>query len=422
MCKRCYPRSVGFNSLFSVKVRSLVKVVGLVVVAVGAGIGCAVLPPKLELPERATTMSEVEPYLRRAVERGEPPGLSVGVIKGGETVYSGSWGYADGPRGLLTTADTVYQWWSLTKLFTAVAILQLEERAKLRLDDPVSKHLPFLEGKIRDVTIRQLLSHGGGVDDIGMSILGWIHFEGDQPKTQTELIREKHAQYSKLVAAPGVEGRYSNFGYILLAGVVESVARVSYESFVTDSILRPLKMEHTGFTYTEAMRPFEAAGTHPRDLISYIVPIYIDTDRAVREKKDGILWFNRVYSDQKGSTGLIGSVSDLLRFMKALLRGGELNGKRILSSANIALMQKAIVEVKESPAPDNEGYSFGLAWFVSRDNGEVALTHGGAGMAFVTSLCLYPERELGIVVIANSTYLGRAMGLDLVDLLGRMRW
>ncbi len=389
--------------------------------------GCSILPPTLELPKTIDSISEIEQYLQKAVDREEPPSITLAVVKGDKTLYSKSFGYADGPRKKQATNRTVYQWWSLTKIFTAVAILQLEEKGLLSLDDPVSKHLPFFQarnssGENQTITVRQLLSHSSGLGDIGMAILGWIHYEGDSALSQTDLLKKTHSKYEKLDIEPGREGRYSNFGYILLAGIIEAVSGKAYEVYIFENILKPLKMENTYFTYTKAMEPFEAAGSHPKDFLSYIVPIYIDTDKAVREESKGTLWFNRVYSDQKGATGLIGSAEDMIRFMKVLLRNGELDGVRILSQANVAKMRVPIIAVNESPAPDSEGLSFGLGWFIGQSNETISLTHGGAGMAFVTLLRLYPEKDLGVVVFANSTYLGRTMGMEIVDLVGNIKW
>jgi len=389
--------------------------------------GCAIFPPQLELPDIINAINEIEPYLQKAVEKEQPPSITLAVVKGGVTQYSKSFGYADVPVKKKATDQTIYQWWSLTKLFTAVAILQLQEKGLINIDDPVSKHLSFfkvrnLKDENQPITIRQLLSHSSGLGDIGMSILGWIHYEGDPHINQTDFLKQKLPEYNELDIQPGREGRYSNFGYLVLAGLIEEVSGKSYESYIIENILKPLKMEHTNFIYTKSMKPFEASGSHPKDIVSYIVPFFIDTDKAIREESNGLLWFNRVYSDQKGATGLMGSAVDMVRFMKAILNNGKLDGVQILSQSSIEKMQQPIISVNESPAPDTNNFSFGLGWFIGDSNGEITLTHGGAGMAFVTMLRLYPEKNLGVVVFANSTYLGRSMGNDIVNLVGDIKW
>jgi CubicO group peptidase (beta-lactamase class C family) len=140
-------------------------------------LGGCFAPPKLELPAKASSMAELEPYLERAVARNAPPGMTVAVIRGEETRYLKSFGLADGPKGIPASGQSVYQWWSVTKLFTATAVLQLHEEGKLDLDAPVVRYLPFVRfrGKIASdsaVTVRRLLSHSSGLQDVGMSILG----------------------------------------------------------------------------------------------------------------------------------------------------------------------------------------------------------------------------------------------------------
>lgn len=389
--------------------------------------GSPFLPPNLELPKKINSVTELDPYLENAVSKNAPPNISIAVIGKDKPLYFKSYGYADSLQTQKASNQTVYQWWSLTKIFTAIAVLQLEEKGLVHIDDPVVKHLPAfdvrnLKDQSRPITIRQLLSHTSGLGDIGMSILGWVHFENDPHVSQTDLLSKIFPKYNKLDTQPGQEGNYSNLGYIVLAALIEKVSGRPYEAYILNNILKPLKMNQTDFIYSDAMRAVEATGSHPKDFISRVVPIYLDTKRAVKEETNGVLWFNRLFSDQKGSTGLIGSVDDMGRFMRMLLNRGELEGVRILSQANIEKMQEPIIAVSSSPAPDPKNLFFGLSWFIESSSGEKTLAHGGAGMAFVTLLKLYPEKGLGVVVFANSTYLGRTMGLELVELLGHLNW
>ena len=100
-------------------------------------------PPKV--PSRVDNKAELEAHLNRLVASGNPPGLSVTVVKDGKIVYNRAFGYADGPKGTLATPETVYHWWSMTKIPTAIAIMQLQERGKLHLDDSVTQHLSWFK-------------------------------------------------------------------------------------------------------------------------------------------------------------------------------------------------------------------------------------------------------------------------------------
>jgi len=387
--------------------------------------GCAIAPPKLELPAKINSVPDLYPFLENATRKGVPPSITLAIIENDKEHDIKTFGYIDSSKKVRSTEDTVYQWWSLTKLFTAVAIAQLGENGHISVDDAVEKHLPYftvrnLDDSSPPITIRQLLSHSSGLGDIGMSILGWIHYENESPIAQTELLKEKLSKYNKLVVQPGLEGRYSNFGYLVLAALIEQVSGISYESYIIQNILIPLGMNNTNFVYTDEMKLSEAIGSHPRDALSYIVPIYIDTNKAIKERRDGKIWFNRVYSDQKGSTGLIGSTADLVRFMKAILNKGELNGTRILSKDSIIEMQKPVIAIHKSPAPDSENLEFGLGWFIGNSDRGKTLTHGGAAMGFVSLLRLYPDQGKGVVVFSNSTYLGRTMGNRVISLIGEL--
>lgn len=389
--------------------------------------GCAITPPKLPPLDNVHTTQDLDKYLNALVENGEPPGLSVVVVKGDNIVYQRSFGMADGPRGIPASPDTVYQWWSLTKIYTAVAILQLVETGQLDLLDPVDQHLSFFKvnypGETNvPITIRNLLSHSSGLSDIGLEILGWIHFDGDTPLSQTELLKLKLPGYKDLTYEPGSEGRYTNLGYMVLAAIIEHVSGQSYEGYIKEHILLPLGMNDTGFEYSEDMQTNAATGSHPIDLMSLIAFHYIDKTRAIREKTHGRYWFNNIYSDQQGSTGLIGSSNDMASFIVALLNNGSGNGKEILSPRMMELMAKPIVPVAESPAAISDNQKFGLGWFYLSEAGRVSLSHGGAGAAFVDLLRIYPNESLGIAIMANSTYLGRSMGSEIVDAIADLDW
>jgi CubicO group peptidase (beta-lactamase class C family) len=383
----------------------MVRVLAALVFACFAS-GCA--PTKPSQPDRGVTIEGLERYVESIVSTGDPPGISLVAVRADGPTFAGGFGWADGPRKRAATPNTVYQWWSITKILTAVAILQLVEGGLVALDAPVKGHLEFFEPenaeKYPPVTVRQLLSHSACLNDVGFRIVGWIHFEATERPRQLELAEEKLKKHGKLVCEPGSEGRYANLDYIVLAALIEKLSGQSYEGYVREHIFGPLGMRHTNFVYTMAMAEHEAIGSHPKNLTSWAAfKFLVPEKRAVRELVDDRYWFEHVYSDQKGSTGAIGSASDLGRFARALLRGGELDGVRILSADSVELMARPLVEIeKGAPANDME---FGLGWFIGEDGGRVVLSHGGGGLAFRTMLQLYPDDDLAVIVLANSTYL-----------------
>jgi len=385
---------------------------------------CAV---KQKEEKEALTLQQFENEINHLVAQNTPPSLSVLVVKNDSIVYSKAFGYADYPNKIMATPQSTYQWWSLTKLFTATAILQLQEQGLLNINDPVQQHLPFFKvtrkrKPVTDVTIKHLLPHSSGLDDIGMQIIGWIHYEDDQQFNQTSLVKEYLPDYRKLKALPGEKGMYSNLGYMVLAAIIEEVSGLTYDNYITSHILTPLNMNHTGFIYRDSVLAHAAVGSHPKDFMSLVAFTMLDRKKAIRQKMNGIYWFNNLYSNQQGSTGLIGSAVDFSRFMIAMLNNGIWNGQKILSPESIQLMHRSVIHTDACPAPKSIDAHFGLSWFIHQANGQTALSHGGAGAAFVCQTRLYPDSKLGIVVMANSTYLGKDMGTSIINKLASLKW
>jgi len=268
--------------------------------------------------------------------------MSIVVVKNDSIIYKKGFGWADKPREILASSETVYHWWSITKIVTAIAILQLEKQGKLQLDDSVSKYLPFFEAKYpsetsKKVTIRNLLNHSSGIPDAGFRIMSWIHHEGEPQVNQTSMVEKVFPNFSNLAFEPGENTAYTNIGYMILGAIIEKITNQTYENYVKQNILEPLGMKHTDFIYTEEMKPFEAAGSHPLfDSWTPLVPFIAGS--YVRETNGNHIWFEHIYTDQTSPSGLIGSAMDAARLMRAYLNNGILDNVRILSEQSVAIM------------------------------------------------------------------------------------
>ena len=414
------------------RVIGIIVVVLVVVLVVLIGVGYLTLVAKpLKPPQSVSSLAELEAYLEDLTGHNpdSPPGLSLVVVKDGEIVYQKGFGLADGPRNIPATADTVYNTWSMVKPMTAVAVLQLHEQGLLDIDDPVADYLPFFEVQYpsessETITIRHLLNHSSGFrNTTPPEAWSWIHFDGDPEWNQTELIVEKLPEFAELAYEPGSQGIYTNIGYMLLAAVIEAASGQTYQQYMIDHIFKPLGMDQTNWTYTEAMINNEAAGANPSmDIQALLLPVVMEKekrDALIREKRDGVLWFNRVYTDQKGPTGPIGPATDTARFLMAYLNGGELDGQRILSPESVAILTH---EGHVLPGRDPENIEFadydriyrGLGWAYVEDGNDFFISHSGGGPGFATDMRLYPERDLGMVVLANGSYIDRPKIFDLV--------
>jgi CubicO group peptidase (beta-lactamase class C family) len=379
----------------------------IAVLLVSAGL-YALAPHAPATPEQVANRAELDAYLKRLTESGTPPGLSAVIVRDGHISYNKAFGVADGPRDVMATPDTIYHWWSLTKIPTALAILQLQEQGKLHLTDAVTTHLPWFEvdypSSARPViTIRHLLQHTSGLPDTMPAMIGWVHYD-NEARNQTEVVRKHLPTFKRLKSEPGTRSAYSNLNYMLLGAIIEAASGRTYESFVTDHILKPLGMSHTGFVYTPGLAEHESAGTLP--VVHYytaLLPVLLDASALIRQRQGKLFWLNRVYVDATPSTGLIGSAPDVARLMLAYLGHGALDGARILQPESISVLTEA--------APIG---GRGLGWAVGATNGVRFLEHWGGGPGFATFMRLYPDRGLGLAVLANGTDLDRA---GLADLL-----
>ena len=378
----------------------------------------ALAPRRLETPAHISSTDELTAFLERLVATENPPGLSVAVVKDDELVYQRAFGFANGPESIEATPKSIYRWWSLTKILTAIAIFQLHERGQLDIEDEVRQYLPFFQTTFRGdeaptVRLRHLLNHSSGLPNLRLEVLRWMHPEDAEGRGANELIAENFERFSRLRGSPGRRGRYSNFGYLLLGAVVEEVSGQSYEDYVVENILNPLGMNLTGFTIGEAMRPHIAAGCHP--LVNFqtiFLPAIRDVDAYVQEFENGRIWLAPFYLDANAYGGAMGPVTDATRLLRALLNEGTLEGRSVLApeTARMMLQEGRVRAGSSSVAPPyyrRAGMEHGLGFWVFPSQDGERYEHTGAGLGFATLFRIYPEDRLAIALLANGTSLDR---------------
>ena len=395
-----------------VALRMLIALATLVLVLIVAAAPFFLLTPRPpDPPAKIASVAALDAYLEALVANQTPPALDVTVMKDGAVVYARAFGLADGPAGAKATPDTVYHYWSATKVFTATAIMQLVDDGKVALDAPLTTYLPDFvtefDGKPVPVTIRQLLTHTAGLGDLKPTdLLGWLHHLDDPPVDQRALIAERMAGYRTLAAAPGGSASYSNAGYILLGGVVEAASGESYEAFVRERILKPLAMTSTDFVYRDDMLGRAAAGTHP--LFHFFTPLLLAThfdwfSAWVARTQTWRMWFAPLYTDYTPSTGLIGTGRDLARFGAAMLNEGALDGQRILK------VDTAKTFLDDGYGTDRraDGARIGFGWQWWDAAALPFKGHAGGGPGFGAQLALFQKQGMVVVILANDTLIDR---------------
>ncbi len=318
-------------------------------------------PPDLAIPRltEAAALSALSDYARKAADSDRFSGIVL-IARRGKILLEKGWGLASRERGTPITPATKFNIASITKMFTAVAILQLVESGKLGFDDAVGKYLADYANKdvAAKVTIRHLLTHTGGTGDI---------FGAEF--TRNRLTLREHEDYIRLFESrallfePGSQYRYSNYGFILLGRIIERVSGLSYDDYVQRKIFAPAGMKSTGARPESEAVPGRAAG-------------YLRRDGAWVSNADTLpfrgMAFGLGYSTAR----------DLLQFVQAL-ESGKLISRTLLAEAT-------------KPRRDQTGYGFSV-------RGEGVLRnygHPGGSPGVSGDVRIFPE--LGYVLIGLS--------------------
>lgn len=319
----------------------------------------------------------LQEYLRWSIRRGlnktGTPALSIALVDDCQIIWAEGFGYADREQRTAATPETVYQIGSITKLLTALAIMQLVQQKRLDLDRPVNEYLPGFSIRTRwpqaaPITVRALLCHHAGLPTY---LLKGFFSEQSLAELLEEL-RTEHLAYE-----PHSVFNYSNLGYNLLGLVIERITGLPYNAAMAQQSLTPLGMLRTGFTVKNEIGALLARG--------YVHDQPVEPT-PVRDVPAG---------------GLYSNVLDLARFMRCMLAEGNLDDQSILDERE----WRQMTEAQYTDRPLNFGQRFGLGWMLSGlpiEGGGTQAWHNGGTKAFISQLALLPEKKLGVVVLANA--------------------
>jgi CubicO group peptidase (beta-lactamase class C family) len=304
----------------------------------------------------AARMEEVvQSYVRDKAFMG-----AVLVARAGDVILSKGYGSANLEWDIPNTPATKFRLGSITKQFTAAAILLLAERGQLTLDDPIKKHVPDAPAAWDAITIFNLLTHTSGIPNF-TNLPDYKSLKSvDTPVATTIVtVRDKPLDF-----APGERMSYSNSGYLVLGHVIERVTGASYEKFVADNIFTPLGMKDSGYDSNSAIIARRASGYMP--------------------SPSGPVNAGFVHMSIPHAAGaLYSTTGDLLRWEQGLFGG------KVVSTASLARMT----------TPFKGDYAFGVV--VRTANGRKMVQHGGGIDGFNTFLAYYPEDKLTVAVLAN---------------------
>lgn len=331
----------------------------------------------LEDPDVAAGIRLFEAWLESQMAYRGLPGVAVGVVHDQELIWSRGFGYADVERKAAVRSDTLFRMASHTKMFTAMAILQLRDAGKLRLDDPVVKYLSWFQVKPAaaddpPITIENLLTHGSGLPREAAAPY-WSTFRFPTREEVRATLGLQTAAYS-----PEVRFKYSNLALSLAGYVVEELSGENYPNYVKRHILDPLGM--TSSSIDSLPHPPERLATG-----------------YGRRMPDGARK-HMPWTDTKGigpAAGLSSSVEDMARFVELHFRTGPAGGAEILKGSTLREMHR--IRFLEN----NWTRGNGLGMAVWRDHDKVYVGHGGSLAGYKTQTTIQVEDKLGIIVLTN---------------------
>ena len=314
-------------------------------------------------------LTHIDQYVERLMPERGIPGLALAITDGNGLLANRNYGYADIAALAPVDDETLFEFGSIGKSFTAICLLQLAEERVVNLDAPVTDSLPWFAVRTEHapITIHHLLTHTAG-------IIGGSDFSLD-PRFEVCALRETDA------APPGVRCHYSNVGYKALGLLLEAVTGKPYAEIVQERILAPLEMTRSASVITHDLRRRLAVG---------YVPFY--DDRPWRPAH-GLAPATRLETNS-GDGCLSATASDRAIYLRMLLNGGAGSNGRLLSAASFARMRAPHTEIS-SGVP----YGYGLV-DVPKD-GQHLIGHEGGMVGYVSAMLGDLDARIGVVVLIN---------------------
>lgn len=310
-------------------------------------------------PASAQDAGRMQQVIAADADKGEFMG-AVLVARDGQVLLDRGYGSANLEWRIPNDGDTKFRLGSITKQFTAAAILLLQERGKLSLDAPVKTYLPDAPAAWDKVTVRHLLSHTSGIP----SFTSFDDYSKSRPLPATLDSLTARFRDKPLDFQPGEKWNYSNSGYILLTAIVEKASGQPYAAFVTDNIFKPLGMADSGYDSHAAVLLHRASG-YSRSPKGTVNADYIDM------------------TIPQGAGALYSTTHDLLKWTTGVAGG------KLLKPESLQAML----------TPVKDGYALGV--FVAKVDGATVINHGGGIEGFNTWLGYDPDRKLTVVVLGN---------------------
>jgi len=347
--------------------------------------------------------ARVQDFIGGRLKSRDFPGIQYLVVSAESTVFSYYGGWADINAKRPMQANTTMMLYSMSKTFTAAAILQLIEQGKLSLDDPVVKYLSNIPYGNK-VTIRHLLSQTSGIPN--PIPLRWVHLVEEHPDFDERVALQRVlAEDTELEFEPGKKYAYSNISYWLLGHVVEKASGLSYQDYVRQNIFRPLKIPKSEIDFVIPSRQHHSRGYLPRTSILNLFKSFVIDSKFVGEYEDGWLHIKDHYLNGPAFGGIVGSARAVGLFLQDQLK----------DSSRLFTVWTKNLFFQQQRNNDDEPINMTLGWHIgTMDSLKYFFKEGGGG-GFHSEMRIYPEYGFATVVIANNTSFDAKGFLNCVD-------
>lgn len=344
-----------------------------------------------------------EYQIQAAMKKHKIPGIIFAMIDGPDVIYSKTYGYADAKNKIETTADTIFKAGSISKVFTGIEVMRLQQAGLIDINSPFAEYVPefsinnrFTESE--PITVKDILSHRSGLPRGGTLFLwDW----SCRPLVLDAQMKSLSESY--MVYPPGYRYKYSNVGYNILAGMIEKVNDLeppaqntagAFPYYMQENFFDPLGMNNTSF------------GSHPLMYgTQYANPVATGYYRT----KGKNVPYNQFDIISMASGNVHTTLNDMITFTKSLLNADD-----------ESFITKEILDTMYYHAPDNSRdlKENGLTWFRNSSVlGETVVFHDGTNQGFISMLAMIPEHDLGIIIIANSDEFENVKSILSFDIL-----
>jgi CubicO group peptidase (beta-lactamase class C family) len=344
----------------------------------------------------AQVRREFKTYYDQAMRKNGIVGSSFMLLQDGQVIAQEFFGLANQEKQQPVDENTIYHWASITKTFTAIAIMQLRDRGRMKLEDPIVKYVPELRavrnpfGEMEAITIKHLMTHSAGFRAATWPWGGDKDWHPHEPKSWAQLAGMM--PYTEILFKPGSKFSYSNPGIIFLGRVIESLSGEDYEVYLDKNIFKPLEMHHSYFDATPySLLKHRSASYYLQD--GKLTPARFDVDTGITVSNGG----------------LNAPLSDMVKYLNFLMGDARRAAiyDEVLKRSSVNEMFEPQIPVESDGTGQNRKDAMGLSFFIEDNYGQHFIGHSGGQNGFISHFYLKPESRTAYLIAFNTQATSR---------------